>query len=76
MLVLVGGSIGAWYTLRNDSKWHSEWIKKHTEESDAREQKTTEILSALLTTNAHLTTLTEGHGQRIDRIEHSIDRTP
>jgi hypothetical protein len=79
VLILIMG-IGAYraFITRNTNfaesiKWHSEWIKKHSTECDARDKATTDILSELRTSNQHLVTLTEAQGHRLDRIEMQQD---
>ena len=72
--ILVIGFIGTWYTLKSDSKWHTEWIKKHSAECDAREATTTKIFAELTTSNAKLTTLAETHDHRLERVEGQLDR--
>lgn len=74
LIVVLLAAAGAWFSLRNDSKWHGEWIKRHSIECDEREKTTIRILSELQNSNAHLTTLTSGHHERIQRIENSMDR--
>lgn len=60
--------------LEKDNAWHSEWIKKHSTECDQRERAYMGILAELKAGNAHLTTLTEGHGERLSRIENNLDK--
>ena len=60
VIVIVCGFIGTWYTLRADSKWHTEWIKKHSTDCDEQRKANIEIL-------------TEGHHERLGRIETRID---
>ena len=67
-------AIWAWFKIRADSEWHTEWIKRHSDECNDRDERTTKILIELQTSNAHLVTLTEGHNDRINRIEHQMDR--
>lgn len=73
-IVLVGGFIWAWFTLIRDSRWHSNWIKKHSAESEEQRKLNTEILTELQTTNARMVTVVEGHEKRIDRLESQVDR--
>ena len=74
LIAILVGIVGGWYTLRNNSKWHTEWIKKHSKECDDYTKLNNEILSELQQSNARLTTLTEGHHERIARIETQLDR--
>lgn len=72
ILVLVG-FVGMWYTLRNDSKWHTEWIKKHDMECDEQRITTNRLITEIQSTNSRLVTLAEAHGDRLNRVEHYID---
>jgi hypothetical protein len=65
--VILAGFIGTWYTLRSDSKWHSEWIKTHDKECDENKRQTAAIL-------AELTQIAKDHGGRLDRVERHLDR--
>jgi len=73
VVVIALGFIGTWVTLRNDSKWHTAWIKKHSTECDEQRKANNEILTELRTSNAHLCTLTESHHERLVRMETRID---
>lgn len=72
--IVIGGFIGTWYTLRADSKWHTAWIKKHSEECDKRETQITNILLEMRTSNAQLSTLVTGHHESIQRIDGEVLR--
>jgi hypothetical protein len=72
--IIVAGFIGTWAVLRNDSKWHSDWIKKHSAECDEQRLLNTAIFTQLKESNARLTVLTEGHDHRLERIENQMDR--
>ena len=73
LVALVAGIIVMWTTLRNDSKWHTAWIRKHDTECDEQRKVNSRILTELQTANAHLATLSESHGSRIERIENQMD---
>ena len=73
VIVIVCGFIGTWYTLRADSKWHTEWIKKHSTDCDEQRKANNEILAVLRASNERLCALTEGHHERLGRIETRID---
>lgn len=78
ILLAIVASYKGWIStqthLENESKWHTEWIKKHSEECDQRDRNYTAIIIELQKSNSHLTTLTEADGKRLDRIEASIDK--
>ena len=74
LIIVVSGIIVIWTTLRNDSKWHTDWIKKHSAECDELRKANNEILNELRTSNEHLSTLTESHHERLGRIETQMDR--
>jgi hypothetical protein len=68
------GWISTQASLKKDSDWHSEWIRRHSDECDERDRTYIGLLIELQKGNAHLTTLTEGQGERIARIETQMDR--
>lgn len=73
VVVLLAGFVGTWYTLKSDSRWHTAWIKKHSEDCDEYRKGNAELLTAIRTTNAHLVTLTEAHDHRLERLEQQSD---
>lgn len=74
ILLISIGFIGTWYTLKSDSRWHTTWIKKHSEDCDEYRKINAEVLTEIRTTNAHLVTLTEAHDHRLGRLEQQADR--
>lgn len=74
LVVVIAGIIVMWTTLRNDSKWHSSWIKKHDKECDEQRAANNTILTKLTVTNEHLSTLSEGQTKRLDFIDEEIVR--
>lgn len=60
---------------KKDSKWHSDWIRKHSAECDEQRKENSEILTELRTGNATLAALVTSHNDRIGRIETQMDRT-
>lgn len=74
IVVLVIGFISTWNTLKKDSKWHTSWIKKHDEECDDFKKSQQKITLELMTSNTHLTTLAEAHGERLTRLETAADK--
>lgn len=68
LMLLVG--VGFIYaTLRSDSQWHTEWIKRHSSECDAKDKLITEILVELRTSNARLIELTAFHSAGLAKLE-------
>jgi hypothetical protein len=78
ILIAIGTGYRAYVStqskLKTDTDWHTEWIKRHDEECDQRDRSYTALLGELQKSNAHLTTLTEGHTQRLGRIENTLDK--
>ena len=74
VIVVIASVIITWANLRRDSKWHSAWIKKHSEECDAREKQVTTVLLEMRTSNAHLETLVTSHHESIQRIDSEVIR--
>ncbi len=74
LVVLLIGFIGAWYTMKSSTAWHTQWIKKHDAECDEQRDANNRIFRELQTANAHLGTMAEGHEKRLDRIETAIDK--
>ena len=75
LVVVIAGIIVMWTTLRNDSKWHTQWIRKHDTECEEQRKANAKILTELQTSNAHLATLTESNGHRLNRIENQMDHS-
>ncbi len=74
LLVLILGFIGTWVTLRNDSKWHGAWIKKHAKDCEDLNASYGKMFTELQVGNAKLGQLAEQSAHRIDRIENFMDR--
>src|SRR3990167_4071313 len=74
LIVVLGGFIATWATLRGDSRWHTEWIKKHSKECDEQRKANNEILTELRASNTHLVTLTTTHHERMGKIDDEIIR--
>ena len=67
VVILIGGFIGTWATLKKDSRWHTSWIKRHEDECKEYKIEQNKIM-------ARLVTLSESHEKRIDRIEKHEDQ--
>lgn len=72
--IVIVGIYVVYLLLQKDSGWHTEWIKKHDAECDLRRKESAEILVELRESNARLCTLTEGHHDRIGRLENQMDK--
>lgn len=68
LIVVIGGFIAAWVTMRAESKRHGTWIDKHDRECDEQRKANTAILTALQVTNSHLVTLVESQEKRLDSV--------
>lgn len=66
-------AIAAWVGMRNTITWHTAWIQKHSAECDEQRRMNNRLLTELQTTNAHLITLAETYGERLERLEKQID---
>lgn len=75
LVVVVAGIIVMWTTLRNDSKWHSTWIKKHDKECDEQRKANNKILGELTVSNEHLSTLADSQSKRQDAFEAELIRS-
>lgn len=74
LIVLISGFIGTWATLRKDSSWHTAWIKKHSDDCDIQRKQNNDILTSLRASTAQLVTLTDGHHERMNRIDDELIR--
>lgn len=75
LLVLIVGLIGGWTTLKNNTSWHSKWIRKHDEECNEYKVRANEILTELKVSNERLAQIAVNNTQRIERIEHQMDKS-
>ncbi len=74
LVVLLGGFIATWATLKKDSKWHTSWIKQHDAECKEQRKTNGEILTELRETNSHLATMVVNQEKRLDRVETFVDK--
>lgn len=74
LLVLIGGFIGTWTSLRKDSSWHTQWIQKHSEQCDEQRKQNNDIITSLKASTAQLVTLTDGHHERMNKIDDEVVR--
>ena len=70
-----------WANLKKDSRWHSKWIEKHSDErreenkeSARREEEVTRVLEELRISITRVVTLVEGHHETIKGHDEEIKK--
>lgn len=81
LLIVIVGFGAFWYKFfRSHDKLvdtvsaQAEWTQIHDRECDEQRRANMQILTEIQKVNSRLTTLTEAHEKRIDRLENQADR--
>lgn len=74
LVVVVCGFLATWITLKNDSKWHTSWIRKHDAECDEQRIMNNKLFTELQVTSGKLTEIAQSNNHRLDRLEIQADR--
>ncbi len=74
LAVLIAGIIGGWYTMKNSTTWHTEWIKKHDAECEEHRKVYNHILTELQISSGRLTEISSHTAHRVERLEALFDK--